>query len=225
MAAFAFIRAKIVARFFCAAEVKTDAPVAKITLAACGPAGSGNREACCNGLRVFLPVALPETFPLGGAAFANDGAAGGREEVISFGGGLPVITLDLGFAGGTGALVLFTIFLDSLAEGVRLRVGLRAMRTVDFLDGFRFARARRLRSSLGGTSFTVGSSLLRRGASEWGCGANSLLIGIRLGGAKIRSPKLGRKTLEAVSTIGPVPLSPTTLRSTNTSFELFHGFS
>ena len=203
MAAFAFIRSKIPARFFCAVGVKADAPVAKTTLAVCGPVGSSGREACCIEFGVVFPVVLPATFPgagargLGGAAFANDGAAGGREDVTGGGEGLPVITFDLGFAGGTGALVLFAIFVSGRAEGVSLRVGLRAIRTGAFLDGFRFAMARRFRSSLGGTSFTLGSSLSMRSPSIGGRGAKSLLIGIRLGGAKRRSLKLGRKTLEA----------------------------
>ena len=63
---------------------------------------------------------MPVTFPgvgasrLGGAAFANDGAAGGREDVII--GRLPVITFDLGFAGGAGAVAFFAIFFDARAE-------------------------------------------------------------------------------------------------------------
>ncbi|MDG2032584.1 MAG: hypothetical protein P8J29_01480, partial [Rhodospirillales bacterium] len=213
------------ARFFCAVGVKADAPVAKTTFAVCGPVGSSGREACCIEFGVVFPVVLPATFPgagargLGGAAFANDGAAGGREDVTGGGEGLPVITFDLGFAGGTGALVLFAIFVSGRAEGVSLRVGLRAIRTGAFLDGFRFAVARRLRSSLGGTSFTVGSWLFRRPPSMGGRGANSLLIGIRLGGVRSRSPKPGRNTREDVSTLGPVPLSSKTLRSTSTSFE------
>ena len=225
MAAFAFIRAKTTARFFCAAGVKADAPVAKTTLAVCGPMDWGGLEACCIVFGVVFPVVFPATFPgagargFGGAAFANDGAAGGREGVTGGSGALPVITLDLGFAGSTGALLLFAIFADDCADGVSLRVGLRAIRTGNFFDGFRFAMARRLRISLGGTRFTVGSLPSRRPPSMGGRGVNSLLFGIRLGGARSRSPKLGRNTREAAPTLGPVTLSPKTLRSTSTSFE------
>ena len=225
MAAFALIRAKIVARFFCAAEVKADAPVAKTTLVVCGPVDPGGREACCIEFGVVFPTVLPATFPgasargLGGVTVANDGATGGRENVTGNGGLLPVITFDLGFAGGTGASARFSVVADGRAEGVILRVGLRAILRGVFVDGVRFAKARRLRSSLGGTSFTVGSSLSRRPPCMGGRGANSLLTGIRLGGSRSRSPKLGRKTREAVPTLGPVPLSTTTLRSTSTSFE------
>ena len=225
MAAFSFIRAKIVARLFCAAGVRADAPAAKITLAACCLLDSGGREACCTGSSIDVPLAVPTIFfgagarCLGGAAFASDGTAGGREGVIGGGGGSTVITFDLGFAGGTGALVLFAIFVDGRVGGVSLRVGLRAIRTGAFLSGFRFATARRLRSSLGGTSFTVRSSRSRRTPSVGGRGAKSLLIGIRLGGAKSVSPKLGSKTRVAVSTLWPVSPTPKTLKSTSTVFE------
>ena len=111
------------ARFFCAAGVKADAPVAKATLTVCGPGVSGCLDACCTEFSLVSPLSVPVISPgagasrfgggdfaNNGAAFANDGAAGGREDVIS--GRLPLVTLGFGFAVGTGAVAFFAIFSD-----------------------------------------------------------------------------------------------------------------
>ena len=224
MSAFDFIWAKIVARSSCALGVRSDFPVAKITLVVCGPEVSSGQDACCTGFGVVFLLVLPVTSPgassrgLGIATFANNGAAGGREDFIG-GGGVLVSTLVRGFAGGTGAEMLLAIFVDGRAEEVSLRVGLRALLTLTLLIGFRFNTERRLRNSLGGTSFTVSASLSRRARFKGGRGVNILLTGIRLGGAKSRSPELGIGIRKMVSVLRLVTLSPKTLRSTSTLFE------
>ena len=198
--------------------------MAKTTLEAWDPVVSGCRDACCTGLGVVSPLALPMAFlgdsvrGLGGATFAKVGAAGGREDAFRFIGVL-LITFGLGFAGGTGAVVLSAIFADGRAEAVRLRLGLRVTLTGALLDGFRFATARRLPSLLGGTSLMVSKSLSYCARSTGGRGLKSLLTGIRLGGAKSREPKLGIKTRGAESMMRAALPSPKILRSTSTSFE------
>ena len=197
--------------------------MAKTTLEVWDPVVSGCRDACCTGLGVVSPLALPMAFlgdsvrGLGGATFAKVGAAGGRDDALRFIGVL-LITFDLGFAGGTGAVVLSAIFAEGRAEAVSLRLGLRATLTGALLDACA-ATARRLRSLLGGTSLMVSKSLSYCARSTGGRGLKSLLTGIRLGGAKSREPKLGIKTRGAESMMRAALPSPKILRSTSTSFE------
>ena len=194
--------------------------MAKTTLEVWDPVVSGCRDAYCTGLGVVSPLALPmaslgdSVRGLGGAPFAKVGAAGGRDDALRFIGVL-LITFDLGFAGGTGAVVLSAIFAEGRAEAVSLRLGLRATLTGALLDVLRFATARRLRSLLGGTSLMVSKSLSYRARSTGGRGLKSLLTGIRLGGAKSHEPTLGIKTREAASMLRDASPSPKLIRSTS----------
>ena len=161
---------------------------------------------------------------LGGAALANDGGGGGREDVFGIGRGLPAVTSALGRAGGTGAVELLPIFGDGRAAGVSFRVGFRAILTGDFFIGFRFAIARLFRNSFGDTSFTAGKLFTILLSLVGGLEDKSLLIGIRLGGVSNRS-RILRTKREVWPEIGSAPPPAMTLISTSTSFVLSHGLS